>query len=271
MTYAATFASHLPYMRRFARALTGGQAAGDGLAMRALEDHGADAVAGEVPARVALYRALVRHWEAGAWEAVAWEAGAPGSLQPAATGIQGAADRSLDALTPLPRVAFLLHASEGFSHAEIAAVLRTTAAKVAELLDQAGLEIAEHISTAVLIIEDDPIIAMDLESVVLDLGHSVTQIARTRTEAVAAIAAQVPGLVLADIHLADGSSGLDAVQDILALCEVPVIFITAYPERLLTGARPEPTFLITKPFRTEMVRAIISQALFFDRKSSLVS
>jgi CheY-like chemotaxis protein len=180
---------------------------------------------------VALYQALVRHWEAGA----------PGSLQPAATGIQGAADRSLDALTPLPRVAFLLHASEGFSHAEIAAVLRTTAAKVAELLDQAGLEIAEHISTAVLIIEDDPIIAMDLEGVVLDLGHSVTQIARTRTEAVAAIAAQVPGLVLADIHLADGSSGLDAVQDILALCEVPVIFITAYPERLLTGARPEPS------------------------------
>jgi hypothetical protein len=43
-----------------------------------------------------------------------------------------------------------------------------------------------------------------------------------------------------------------------------VIFITAYPERLLTGERPEPTFLITKPFQPEIVKAVISQALFFD-------
>jgi DNA-binding LytR/AlgR family response regulator len=78
-----------------------------------------------------------------------------------------------------------------------------------------------------------------------------------------------PGLVLADIQLADGSSGLDAVNDILKFCEVPVVFITAYPERLLTGNRPEPTFLISKPFRGESVKAIISQALFFDRRASL--
>jgi CheY-like chemotaxis protein/DNA-directed RNA polymerase specialized sigma24 family protein len=260
MTLADTFAPHLPYMRRFARALTGSQNAGDSLAMSALEDLGHDQI-GDVSARVLLYRALVRHWAAAE----------PGLPRPGGSGMQSAADRSLEALTPLPRVAFLLSASEGFSLPEIAAVLRNTPEDVAELLEQAGQEIADHISTAVLIIEDDPIIAMDLEGVVLDLGHSVTEIARTRTEAVAAIAAHVPGLVLADIHLADGSSGLDAVQDILAMCEVPVIFITAYPERLLTGARPEPTFLITKPFRTEMVRAIVSQALFFDRKSNLVS
>jgi CheY-like chemotaxis protein len=84
---------------------------------------------------------------------------------------------------------------------------------------------------------------------------------------VAAVAEHRPGLVLADIHLADGSSGLDAVNEILGSSEVPVVFITAYPERLLTGRRPEPTFLITKPFRTETVQAIISQALFFDRKA----
>ncbi len=83
----------------------------------------------------------------------------------------------------------------------------------------------------------------------------------------AAVAAHRPGLVLADIHLADGSSGLDAVNEILGDYEVPVVFITAYPERLLTGERPEPTFLITKPFRTDTVKAIISQALFFDRKA----
>jgi CheY-like chemotaxis protein len=70
--------------------------------------------------------------------------------------------------------------------------------------------------------------------------------------------------VLADIQLADGSSGIDAVKDILARLDVPVIFITAFPERLLTGERPEPTFLITKPFQRSTVKAAISQALFFN-------
>ena len=138
-------------------------------------------------------------------------------------------------------------------------------------MDDAGREIAAQLRTDVLIIEDEPIIAMDLEAMVTDLGHSVLRIARTRGEAVAAIADNPPGLVLADIQLADGSSGLDAVNDILGIGDVPVVFITAYPERLLTGERPEPTFLITKPFRTDTVKGIISQALFFDRRASLAT
>jgi hypothetical protein len=73
--------------------------------------------------------------------------------------------------------------------------------------------------------------------------------------------------VLADIQLADGSSGIEAVNDILGISGVPIVFITAYPERLLTGERPEPTFLITKPFAPENVKAITSQALFFDLKA----
>src|SRR5207237_455855 len=83
---------------------------------------------------------------------------------------------------------------------------------------------------------------------VRDLGHNVTGVAVTRDEAVAQAMARRPGLVLADIQLADDSSGIDAVRDILAEFSVPVIFITAFPERLLTGELPEPTFLITKPF-----------------------
>jgi CheY-like chemotaxis protein len=74
-------------------------------------------------------------------------------------------------------------------------------------------------------------------------------------------------MVLADIQLADGSSGIDAVNDILAESPIPVIFITAFPERLLTGERPEPAFLVTKPFNPEMVKALISQALFFDNQA----
>jgi CheY-like chemotaxis protein len=172
-------------------------------------------------------------------------------------------------MTPRPRVAFLLHALEGFSTADIALIMNIDQAEAAALQDRAGREIAAMISTNVLIIEDEPIIAVDLETLVSDLGHTVTEVARTHREALAAIARQEPGLVLADIHLADGSSGLDAVNEILGDRNLPVIFITAYPEQLLTGERPEPTFLITKPFRTEVVKAIISQALFFDRRAAL--
>jgi len=95
----------------------------------------------------------------------------------------------------------------------------------------------------------------------------VTTIARTHDEAVRAAVQNRPGLVLSDIQLADGSSGLDAVNDILGALEIPVIFVTGYPELFLTGKAPEPAFLVAKPFVREEVQAVISQALFFDRKS----
>jgi len=130
-------------------------------------------------------------------------------------------------------------------------------------MDEANAEIEKELATNVLIIEDEPIIAADIEALVEEIGHTVDSIAATRTEAVKAAMAKRPGLVLADVQLADGSSGIDAVSDILGEFDVPVIFITAFPERLLTGERPEPTYLISKPFQPENVKAAISQALFF--------
>jgi len=123
------------------------------------------------------------------------------------------------------------------------------------------------VATDVLVIEDEPMIAMDLEGILEGLGHRVMGVARTHAEALKATSQEQPGLVLADIQLADGSSGLDAVNDMLRSFQVPVIFITAYPDRLLTGERPEPAFLITKPYQPDTVKAIVSQALFFERKA----
>ena len=152
---------------------------------------------------------------------------------------------------------------EGFSHEDAAFLIDKKPEEVSTLVKDALTEIEKQTKTRVLIIEDEPIIAMDIESIVLDLGHEVTSIAVTRDEAVAAAEEQKPGLILADIQLADDSSGIDAVKDILEKFAVPVIFITAFPERLLTGERPEPTFLITKPFQRSTVKAAIAQALFF--------
>jgi CheY-like chemotaxis protein len=137
---------------------------------------------------------------------------------------------------------------------------------VSDDIATARQSITDSLQVAVMIIEDEAIIALHIRSIVEGLGHSVTGIARTRTEAFALAERTRPELVLADISLADGSSGIDAVKDILSAMSVPVIFITAFPERLLTGERPEPTYLITKPFEPETVIATIGQALLVHRE-----
>jgi CheY-like chemotaxis protein len=263
MSQSASIAANLPYLRRFARALTGSQASGDAYAIATLEAIAEDSGAADksLEPRQSLYHVFLKIWGSVPVNHRSDDSANNPAMQ--------AADRSLEALTPLPRVVFLLRSLEGFTTPEIAGILERPQAEIQELLEVAGQQIASQLRTEVLIIEDEPIIALDLEALVTDLGHSVLRIARTHQEAVAAIAEQTPGLVLADIQLADGSSGLDAVNEILTFCNVPVVFITAYPERLLTGDRPEPTFLITKPFRTDTVKAVISQALFFDRRANL--
>ena len=117
-----------------------------------------------------------------------------------------------------------------------------------------------------IIIEDEPFIAMDLERLVQELGHRVVRVARTERRLIGAVKKRVRASL--GRHPAGGrKSGLDAVNEFLRIVSVPVIFVTAYPERLLTGTKPEPTFLISKPFKEEALKAVISQALFFDIRS----
>jgi CheY-like chemotaxis protein len=168
-------------------------------------------------------------------------------------------------LSPVQRAVLLLTSMEGFTTSEAAEVLDLDLAVLEQHLAAAEEALERQLTTDVLIIEDEPIIGLDLTRLTRELGHRVTGVAATRAEAVEMARRQRPGLVLSDIRLADGSSGLDAATDILKSFDIPVIFITAFPERLLTGERPEPAFLITKPFREETVKALIGQALFFHR------
>jgi CheY-like chemotaxis protein len=261
MAISEAVSSQIPYLRRFARALTGTQAGGDAYVLETLEAIVADP--SEVlkcsSPRTALYRLFLKVWAA-----------VPLNIhsdQAPFAGDEAGARRSLEAISLRPRIAFLLSALEGFSTAEVAEALDCAAEDAASLIDAAGREIADQMRTDILIIEDEPFIALDLQSLVEEQGHRVVDVARTHREAIEAARRHRPGLILADIQLADGSSGLEAVNDILGSVSVPVIFITAYPERYLTGTPPEPAFLITKPFSIDNLKAIISQALFFDRKS----
>ncbi|MFN5278078.1 response regulator [Bradyrhizobium sp.] len=260
MSRSQIVAEHLPLLRRYARALTGNQASGDayvGAMLEALLQDGSLLDQAHGP-RAGLFRLFTQIWNSVSVNNNDNEDVATLSLPP---------ERRLSNLTPLPRQAFLLLSLEGFSEEEVGYILGTDIAETRKLTDAAGREMAAEIATDVLIIEDETFIAMDLESLVKNLGHNVIGVARTHSDAVALATNKKPGLILADIQLADGSSGLDAVNELLRTFEVPVVFITAYPERFLTGERPEPAFLISKPFQPAMVSAVASQALFFQRNS----
>lgn len=263
MPISQAIGPHLPLLRRYARALTGNQESGDRYVAASLEAilEAPDEFPRTVEPRVGLYQVFQKIWSA----AQAPFEGPGGS----GDDHEAVAHRRLAALTPRSRQALLLTAMEGFTREEAALILDAEEEEIAGLLAGAIEEIDRQTATDVLIIEDEPIIAMDLEGIVQGLGHKVAAIADTRRSAVEAARTHNPGLVLADIQLADGSSGIDAVTEILSDFEVPVIFITAYPDRLLTGERPEPTFLITKPFQESTVQAAISQALFFESSARM--
>jgi DNA-directed RNA polymerase specialized sigma24 family protein len=244
---------HAPSLRRYARALTGSQSSGDALVQNALEGllGGSLRLEAELPLRVGLYRVLHQVWD--------WD----GDRDAA----DSVADARLQGLSPRRRAALLLAGVEGFPAGEAAQVLEIDVATFTSTLADAERDLDQQLASRVLIIEDEPIIALDLTRLVRELGHDVVGAAATRAEAVSLAKSELPGLVLADIRLADGSNGIDAANDILAEMDVPVIFITAFPEHLLTGERPEPAFLITKPFREEAVKALVAQALFFHTPS----
>lgn len=258
MPLSTRIAPHLPYLRRFSRALTGTQTAGDAYVASTLETLIADVSSfPETSAdRIGLYRLFSKLFE----QAVVHIPNEASSNQE----WEQRASANLKLIAPRPRMAFLLVSVEGFSEKEAAEILDIDEAELGRLLKEASEDISRQVATRLMIIEDEPFIAMDLEQLVQSLGHEVVGIARTHAEAITLYEKEKPAMVLADIQLADGSSGIDAVNDIFKNDIIPVIFITAFPERLLTGDRPEPTFLVSKPFNPDMVRALISQALFFN-------
>ena len=256
MSMSQTLAPHLPYLRRYARALTGSQASGDTHVRAAL----AALLAGDqslmegVPPRVGLYRLFHAIWQSGAEHFDEAVNSAAGTKSP---------EGRLKSLSAAKRAALLLTAVEAFSLEEAAFIVDESPEDVEKAILEAQKTIDSQLASKVLIIEDEPIIALDLENLVTELGHRVVAVAATKDDAVAKAKSERPGLVLADINLGEGGSGIDAVSEILASFDIPVIFITAYPEKLLTGERPEPTYLIAKPFLPETVQATVGQALFF--------
>ena len=263
MSMTATVGPYLPYLRRYARSLTGSQASGDAYVRALLEAmlEGNVALREDIPPRIALYRLFHEFWSASM----------PRTLETENVSELSAVEQRLQALQPSKREALLLTAVEGFFVHEAAIVLDMPADEVENAIGATLRAIDRDLTSRILIIEDEMIIALDLENLVSELGHNVVGIATTREEAVRLAKEQEPDLVLCDIQLADGSSGVDAASDILNTLSIPVIFITAFPECLLNGERLEPTYPDAKPFLRDTVKATIGQALFFHKPALSVA
>jgi CheY-like chemotaxis protein/DNA-directed RNA polymerase specialized sigma24 family protein len=249
---------HLPYLRRYARALTGSQTSGDAYVRVLLEAlaEGDLVLAEGLPPQIALYRLFHELWSTNGH--------APeGDI---AIG-KATVEQRLQALQPENREALLLTTIEGFSVDEAALILECTGEDIVDAISATLVTIGRDLQSRVLIVEDEAMIALDLKDLVNELGHTVVGIATTCDDAIRMANQHRPELVLTDIKLADGSSGVDAALGILKDFDVPVIFITAYPEYLLTGERPEPTYFLAKPFSRDAVRAVIGQVLFFHKPS----
>ena len=218
----------LPYARRYARALCGGQERGDALVGDAVRALLAAERSPDPEARQALYREITAR---------------TGETTPSAAsfGLEGA-------LSQTQRRLLLLTSLEEVPLAAAADLLGLGPVEADRLLGSARDQLRSAAATDVLIIEDEPIIAMDIEELVESCGHRVVGVAATEADAVAIAERSRPGLILADINLGHGGDGTSAVSRIMRSHYAPVIFVTAYPERLLTGEALEPAFVITKPF-----------------------
>lgn len=227
----------LPNLRRYGRAITGHQVTADCAVITLMQDYAGR----KMPTfesdglRLALYRDL-------------------------SMSLQQEVDGSVK--TPNSRRVHFLTEVQRFTFEQAGHILNVSEHGARELHERACEEIKKLDKARILIIEDEAFISTHLWALAEELEHSVTAIARTKDEAVKAARKTQPTLILSDIHLADGSSGIDAVADISKICSAPTIFITAFPDRLLTGDRQEPLFLINKPFHDTEVSASISQAIF---------
>lgn len=242
----------LPALRRYARAVSGSRATGDRWIAACLERLLRDAAAirpGD-DVKFEMFRLLHQCMD------IAGGARATAEDLP-----RDRLEREILALAPTDRQILLLVTLEGFSLERAAKLTGLRAGEAEARLAAARRRVGATLQARVLIIEDEPIVAMDLVTVVRNAGHISTGVASTNRRALELARDRAPDLILADVRLRSGDSGIAAIREILRAGALPVIFVTGYPERVLTREGIEPSLLVPKPFDPEVLGRAINQAV----------
>ncbi|MTI33640.1 LytR/AlgR family response regulator transcription factor [Xanthovirga aplysinae] len=115
----------------------------------------------------------------------------------------------------------------------------------------------------VLIVEDELIIAEDMQMMLEQLGYSVTGIAISYTEAIKILEFELPDIVMVDINLKGKETGIDLARTINERFEIPFIFITSNMDRMTIDEAKltQPSSYLLKPFKAQHLYAAIEVAL----------
>jgi CheY-like chemotaxis protein len=253
-------AMYLPLMRRYSRALLGSQSAVDSYVGAVLDAiiRRRELLSESYDVRLGLFKVLHDFLE-------------QFGLSPPPDDLASSKVRALHSLPLITREAFLLMAVEGFEESEVARILGVDIQTVRDEITKLGLALEPEIATRVLILDPDEESFSKISSVATAIGHEVLPFVDTPAEALALAEAREPGIIISEVQLRHGESGLNVVNRVLRVLKnpVPTIFLTAYPERFLTGPRPATTFLLSKPpFKPTTLSARVSYALLFDRGST---
>lgn len=243
--------AHLPYLRRYARALTGDGEAGDALVGRAVEAALAapeDAGLGG-NSRLPLYALLNRLFD---------ESGRTFQIEEVGHPIKAA----LSLLPETQRRLYLLVNLEALPVAEAGSVLELSREEARTRMTEAQEAVREALIASIMIVEDDAIIAYDLAETVRGMGHKVCGTAATMDAALSTAKACRPTLALMDLRLAHGDSGITTAQMLRRTSELPIIFVTAFADELQRRGLEHLGPIIRKPFTREEIERAITQAVF---------
>jgi len=245
---SGTISEQLSALRRYAGFLTGSDADGDTLVTAMLRRvlEGEVTLDAQAGLRIALFRALHDVW-----------------VPSAATDEEGRRGHGTfpPRMSPLERAALSLVRLEGFFAREAAYVLRMDVGEVERRLDRAERKLENALPRRILIVEDDLVLGMNLQELVASLGHRPIGPIATGGEAVRIAMREKPALILSDIKLRDGISGIEAVREIRHAMDIPVIYVTGFPHRLHDRRLEPASYVVPKPYSDSLMKSFITSTL----------
>lgn len=247
-----TLKQQVVLLRQFLRALANDQLIGDEITNVLLTRIDMDLIEGQ-PAgnwKTALFSAALE-----SWRTVFEGPNVPAAFTPAAVLLSRAPEEDIH-----HQAAILVDIME-FNIDDTAKILKVGKEELERLLDQARSERKKPVQGKTLVIEDEALIADEICEIAEDAGVEILGPVATRPEAVSLANSNPPDLILSDYDLGPGGTGLDAVKDITSQHNSIAIFITGFPEEVLTGEDYEPAFVLKKPYDTDAVHAAIFYAL----------
>ncbi len=171
-------------------------------------------------------------------------------------------ERALGLLPEELRRVYLLVALEDLPLLDVAQIMHITPTEAMQRLGAARDGVRNTLTQRVLVVEDNPALALEIGSLVIDMGHVLCGTATNEREALELAEAEKPTLALLDVRLADGGNGVEVARALRQQKALRTILVTAFDDDLEALDARHLGQVVRKPFTPEAVKAAISRAVF---------